>query len=134
MKNKLNQTLSHFGAAFRIQISGSPATVARRVARLFNFGVITSIGEEYKEGVDHIANVQSYGARFESGLRSMARVNIRAALLKRGIRKPSSARALLSAEIAKLRGEFERVENITRASVRGDTFDTVSGFGNGGEE
>lgn len=132
MKSNLTQTLSHFGAAFHIQIAGTPKDVAAQVNRLHNFGIITAIDENYKEGIDHIARVNSYTGRFERGIRAMARVNVRGSLVRHGVRKPSNVRRLLSAEVAKISGGFRRIENTysdMKGRHSGASFPVAASFG-----
>ena len=115
MKSNLIQTIAHFGAAFHITITGAPALVAAQVNRLRNFGVASSISEDYKEGLDHTARVDSHTGCFERGLLAMARVNVRGALVKHGLRKPSTVRRLVVEEFEKLRDSFRRIENVYAA-------------------
>ena len=129
MKSNLTQTIAHFGAAFHIYIKGAPAHVAAQVNRLRNFGVASSIDDNFKEGVDHTARVDSHTGCFERGLLAMARVNVRGALVKHGLRKPSSVRALVAAEFYKLKNEFRRIEGVHTRKGGGGVFAVCGDFG-----
>lgn len=70
MENKI--ALSRYGAAINLHISGSPEFVAQQVNVAYNFGIISSVPDDFCEGVDETCTVQSDEGRFWRGMQANA--------------------------------------------------------------
>lgn len=109
---ELTRQIAHFGGGFRIQIAGDPKKVERELNRLFNAGVLTSFDDSYRPGEDGIVNAKSYPVRFNSGIATLASIQVRGAAGKHGISGRGNLRKMLTAAERAIRAQFERVENI----------------------
>lgn len=70
MENKI--AMSRYGAAINLHISGEPSFVAEQVNIAFNFGIISSVPDDFCEGVDTTCTVQSDAGRFWKGMKAVS--------------------------------------------------------------
>ncbi len=72
-------TVSYYvtGAAINFRLRGTAPDVTRDVNRLFNYGVISKLPVDFKEGDSTAVTVQSDRGRMERGFQSFAEVSLR---------------------------------------------------------
>ena len=71
MKN-LSRQVAKFGGGLKITLTGTVEQVDAGVNQLFNYGIISNVPEDYREGRDESVTCSSYRPRFLRGLKCLA--------------------------------------------------------------
>ncbi len=123
MKN-LIRSLTHFGASYKLTLTGAPADVQREVYGLHTYGIISNIPEDYKEGEDDSVTLSSQRKHFVRGFRTMAEVGMQRDATRHTVRQHKAGwHARVTVRAAHLAKQYIRAR---RADGTFETFESAS--------